>query len=65
MKFCYLDESGMGDEAILVMAGIIIDAQRMHNTKVVWADFFDNLSSVIGRRVNEYYYNHFNRETVL
>ena len=30
MKFCYLDESGMGSEPILVMAGIIVDAM-WHN----------------------------------
>ncbi|MGD9160123.1 MAG: DUF3800 domain-containing protein [Desulfobacteraceae bacterium] len=61
MKFCYLDESGMGDEAILIMAGIIVDAQRMHQTKAAWSDFLDSLSSGIGRRVNEFHSSQFYR----
>jgi hypothetical protein len=55
MKFCYLDESGMGDEPILVMAGVIVDAQRMHQTKAAWADFLDYLSSAIGQKVSEFH----------
>jgi|GEM_PF-2882739 hypothetical protein len=33
MKFCYFDESGMGEEPYLVIVGIIVDATRMHITK--------------------------------
>ena len=38
MKFCYLDESGMGSEPIFVLAGIVVDATRMHITKAAWND---------------------------
>lgn len=33
MKFCYVDESGTGDEPYAVMVGIVVDTQRMHVTK--------------------------------
>lgn len=33
MKFCYFDESGLGEEPYLLVAGIIVDATRMHVTK--------------------------------
>ena len=36
MKFCYVDESGKGSEPVLVLAGIIADAHRMHVTKSDW-----------------------------
>jgi hypothetical protein len=55
MKFCYFDESGMGEEAYLVMAGIIVDASRMHLTKNDWADFLGKLSEVIGKKVDEFH----------
>ena len=61
MKFCYLDESGMGSEPILVMAGIIVDAQRMHRTKEAWSDFLNYLSSSIGKKVNEFHSGNFYR----
>ncbi|MEA3360530.1 MAG: DUF3800 domain-containing protein [Thermodesulfobacteriota bacterium] len=55
MKFCYLDESGMGSEPILVMAGIIVDAQQMHVTKEIWKDFLDTLSKAAKRRIHEFH----------
>lgn len=61
MKFCYFDESGMGNESVLVMAGIIVDAQRMHVTKDVWGDFLDNLSKVAGRTIKEFHSRDFYR----
>lgn len=61
MKFCYFDESGMGDESYLVMAGIIVDAQRMHITKDVWADFLERLSKVVDRKVDEFHSREFYR----
>jgi hypothetical protein len=53
MKFCYTDESGMGAEPVLVMAGIIVDAQRMHVTKDDWGDLLKRLSAVCGRELKE------------
>lgn len=61
MKFCYFDESGMGDEPYLVMAGIIVDATRMHVTKDVWADFLERLSEAFGKRVDEFHSREFYR----
>jgi hypothetical protein len=61
MKFCYFDESGMGNEPYLVVAGIIVDAQRMHITKDAWADFLDYLSNASGRRVHEFHSRDFYR----
>lgn len=61
MKFCYFDESGMGDEPYLVVAGIIVDATRMHVTKDAWADFLAYLSKAAGRRVDEFHSREFYR----
>ncbi|MBW1706173.1 MAG: DUF3800 domain-containing protein [Deltaproteobacteria bacterium] len=61
MKFCYFDESGMGNESYLVMAGIIVDASRMHVTKDAWADFLKYLSEAAGRRVDEFHTREFYR----
>jgi len=40
MKFCYLDESGIGDEPYAVMVGIIVDAQRMHVLNLIGTIFY-------------------------
>lgn len=61
MKFCYFDESGMGEEPYLVMAGIIVDATRMHVTKDAWADFLGYLSKAAGRQVDEFHSREFYR----
>lgn len=61
MKFCYLDESGMGDEPYLVIAGIIVDATRMHVTKDAWVEFLENLSKAAGKQVEEFHSRDFYR----
>jgi hypothetical protein len=61
MKFCYFDESGMGDEPYLVVAGIIVDATRMHVTKDAWMDFLAYLSKAARRRVEEFHSREFYR----
>ena len=53
MKFCYFDESGTGDEAFAVVAGVVVDAQRMHVTKDHWASLLSDLSTVVGRELDE------------
>lgn len=53
MKFCYLDESGVGDEPFAVMAGIIVDAKRMHVTKAEWDDLLAVLSGIVGSPIAE------------
>ncbi len=53
MKFCYCDESGIGAEPIAVMAGVIVDAQRMHKTKAEWECLLKTLSITAKRRITE------------
>ncbi len=55
MKFCYLDESGMSGEPILVMAGVIVDATRMHITKNAWKSLLKVLSNATGRNISEFH----------
>jgi hypothetical protein len=61
MKFCYFDASGRGDEPYLVVAGIIVDAKRMHVTKDAWAEFLANLSKSAGKNVDEFHSREFYR----
>jgi hypothetical protein len=53
MKFCYLDESGTGDEPYGVMVGVIVDALRMRPTKADWRALLDELSGIVGKQVDE------------
>jgi hypothetical protein len=53
VKFCYLDESGTGEEPIAVMAGVITDATRMRVTKLHWSNLLGALSEIIGREIQE------------
>lgn len=53
MKFCYIDESGIGDEPYAIMSGIILDANRMHVTKSEWEELLSILSDIVGRDVRE------------
>lgn len=55
MTFAYIDESGTGDEPYVVMAGVIVDAQRMHLTKEEWANLLDNLTDIVGHEVKEFH----------
>lgn len=55
MKFCYIDESGTGDEPFAVMAGLIVDAYRMRPTKADWAGALSQLSELTGRAITEFH----------
>lgn len=55
MKFCYLDESGTGNEPYAIMTGIVVDAARMHVTKYDWAILLSSLSSICKRKINEFH----------
>lgn len=55
MKFAYIDESGTGDEPYAVMAGVIIDAQRMRPTKDDWGALLTELSIITGKEVKEFH----------
>jgi len=61
MKFCYVDESGLGKEPYLIMVGIIVDAQRMHKTKTDWEDLLKDLSGLYNRKVTEFHTRKFYR----
>jgi len=53
MNFCYLDESGTGNEPYAVMTGIIVNAYRMNITKKDWAELLNALSQIIGKPLQE------------
>jgi hypothetical protein len=53
MKFCYVDESGTGDEPYAVMVGIIVDALRMRPTKSDWDALLKALEEIAGKRIEE------------
>lgn len=55
MKFCYIDESGAGSEPILVMAGVIVDATRMHITKADFSSFLEQLNKLCNRKITEFH----------
>jgi hypothetical protein len=53
MKFVYLDESGIGEEPIGIMVGVIADSYRMRPTKEAWNGLLAALSKIIGRPIDE------------
>lgn len=53
MKFCYVDESGTGDEPYAVMVGIIVDTQRMNLTKKHWKGLLSALSEIVNKPIEE------------
>ena len=53
MKICYLDESGTGDDPIVVVAGVVVDTYRMHVTKLDWNLLLSDLSSITGKPLSE------------
>jgi len=42
VKFCYADESGVGSK-VTVVAGVVIDAVRMHRAKMDWDELLDDV----------------------
>ena len=61
MKFCYVDESGKGNESVLVMAGIVTDVHRMHVTKEDWLRIIAVLANVLNKPIDEFHTRHFYR----
>ena len=53
VNICYSDESGMGEEPIATMVGIIADAGRMHLTKQDWHDLLEILNNITKRTIVE------------
>jgi hypothetical protein len=50
---CYCDESGIGQEPIATMVGVIVDASRMRKTKEDWQFLLGILSNLAGKKVAE------------
>ena len=61
MKFCYIDESGIGDEPFGVMVGVLVDSHRMRPTKEGWDVVLAELSHLAGRSVTEMHTRDFYR----
>ncbi len=61
MKFCYVDESGKGNERVLVVAGIVTDSHRMHVTKRDWLNIIAALAKQLARSVDEFHTRNFYR----
>jgi len=53
VNVCYCDESGTGSEPVATMAGIVVDASRMHRTKDDWQALLAELTAMAGREVQE------------
>lgn len=53
MKFVYFDETGLGEEPIAIMVGIIADSYRMRLTKQHWDELLKSLSDIVGREITE------------
>ena len=53
MKFCYIDESGTGDEPFAVMVGVIADSYRMRLTKEHWSKLINDIEKIIGKEIAE------------
>ncbi len=53
MQFIYIDESGLGEEPIAVMVGIVADSHRMRVTKENWNSLLKALSTIIGQGIDE------------
>lgn len=53
MQFIYIDESGLGEEPVSVMVGVVADSHRMRKTKEHWNNLLRNLSNIVGRSISE------------
>lgn len=53
MQFIYIDETGLAEEPIGVMAGVIADSHRMRITKEHWNGLLLTLSEIIGKNIEE------------
>lgn len=53
MKFCYLDETGTGQDTVVIIVGVIVDVQRMNRTKQEWRELFDAIAAVAKKDITE------------
>lgn len=57
VNFCYCDESGVGEEVVSTMVGVLVDSKRMHITKSHWMELLKGLSGILGKQVTEIHTN--------
>lgn len=53
MKFSYSDESGLGQEPILVVSAIFADQTRVHRTMDDWDGLLAEMSQITGKQIEE------------
>lgn len=53
MKFCYLDETGTGQDTVVIVVGVVVDVQRMNRTKQEWQSLFDQISKLAHKPIKE------------
>jgi len=54
MHFCYVDESGTGNSRYPTMAGVILNANRMHKTKKHWEVALNDFVTKQGKKMIEF-----------
>lgn len=55
MKLAFLDESGTSNDGVSVIAGVVIDAYRIHSTRREWIDILDEMAKLAGKPVCEFH----------
>jgi len=55
MKFAYIDESGKEEDGVSVMAGVIIDAYRVHSARREWLEMLKDMEPLAGRPIPEFH----------
>ena len=53
MKFCYLDETGTGQDTVVIVVGVVVDVQRMNRTKQEWQKLFEDISNLAHKPIRE------------
>lgn len=55
MKFAFLDESGKAQDDVSVIAGVVIDAFRIHSTRREWMVILESMASLAGKQIDEFH----------
>ena len=55
MKFAFFDESGKPADDVSVMAGIVIDAYKIHSTRREWIKLLSELGGIAGKQIKEFH----------
>ena len=54
MKLAFLDESGKAHDDVLIIAGIVVDAYRIHSTRREWVGILEQMRTLAGEPVREF-----------